>query len=123
MSYKSIDLCIQKAHEDELLFVLMARDETAPEVVMEWVQRNLNKQPIEKLVEAIKCAQAMHDTQRMHNKRAHPPRFDTTTTQCPDCKGAGYTNFHRNGDGSDMAFTICENCKGLGWGVIYRDEH
>lgn len=109
MSYKSTDPCIQKAHEDELLFVLMARDPTAPEVVMEWVRRNITLQPVEKLAEAIKCAQNMHNTQRMHYKRSHRPGTDEKT--CGECNGRGFFLMA----GRTSGFTICTDCKGYGW--------
>jgi hypothetical protein len=59
MGYKNSDPCIKKAYEDERLFVLMARDCTSPQVIMEWVKLNYNIQPIEKIVEAIECAKEM----------------------------------------------------------------
>lgn len=62
MSYKHTDPCIQKAFDNEMLFVLMARDETAPAVVMEWIKLNIGKQPEEKLREAFECAMTMYKT-------------------------------------------------------------
>ena len=56
MGYKNSDPCLQKAYDDERLFVLMTRDETAPDVVMEWVKKNLRLQPREKLIEALDAA-------------------------------------------------------------------
>jgi hypothetical protein len=69
MGYKNSDPCIKKAFEDEKLFVLMARDVTSPEVIMEWVKLNYNRQPIEKLVEAIECAKEMTRTSQKINQR------------------------------------------------------
>lgn len=59
MSYKGTDKCISKAFDDEMLFVLMARDETAPATVLEWIKLNIGKQPEEKLREAFECAMEM----------------------------------------------------------------
>jgi len=59
MGYKETDPCIQKAFIDERLFVLMTRDITAPEVVMEWIKLNLHTQPESKLREAFECALEM----------------------------------------------------------------
>jgi hypothetical protein len=56
MGYKSTDTCIQKAFDDERLFVLMARDATSPQVVGEWIKQNIGLQPREKLIEALDCA-------------------------------------------------------------------
>lgn len=59
MGYKKDDPCIQKAFDDKRLFVLMTRDETAPEVVIEWIKLNIHKQPEAKLREAFDCAMEM----------------------------------------------------------------
>lgn len=56
MSYKKTDKCIQKAFDDEMLFVLMTRDKTAPSIVLEWIKQNIHIQPEEKLREAFECA-------------------------------------------------------------------
>lgn len=59
MGYKKNDKCIQKAFDDERLFVLMTRDATSPRIVMEWIKENLDKQPEYKLREAFECALEM----------------------------------------------------------------
>jgi hypothetical protein len=59
MGYKNSDLCIQKAFDDERLFVLMARDKTAPEVVRFWATINKDIQPEWKIKEALDCANEM----------------------------------------------------------------
>lgn len=59
MGYKKNDKCIQKAFDDERLFVLMTRDATAPRLVIEWIKENLDKQPEAKLREAFECALEM----------------------------------------------------------------
>lgn len=61
MGYKKDDPCLNKAFEDERLFVLMARDNTAPEVVVEWIKLNVGKQPAAKLHEALDCAIEMYN--------------------------------------------------------------
>ena len=60
MGYKKTDSCLEKAFDDEMLFVLMTRDQTAPAVIMEWIKLNIGKQPVEKLTEAFNCAIEMH---------------------------------------------------------------
>lgn len=57
--FKNNDPCLENAFEDEMLFILMTRDETAPAVIMEWIKLNLDKQPLEKLKEAFDCAMEM----------------------------------------------------------------
>lgn len=59
MGYKSTDPCLEKAYEDERLFVLMTRDVNAPVTVMEWIKISLFNQPDEKLREAFECALEM----------------------------------------------------------------
>jgi len=43
---------LQRAADDEPIFVLRAQDVSAPNVVMEWINLNLNTYPAEKLEEA-----------------------------------------------------------------------
>jgi len=65
MGYKATDKCIANARQDERLFVLMARDITAPSVVVEWIKQNLGVQPPEKLHEALDVAMEMQRTRRI----------------------------------------------------------
>lgn len=69
MGYKSDDKCIQKAYNDERLFVLMTRDPSAPGVVVEWIKRNIDVQPPEKLHEALDCAIEMAKNCAHFNER------------------------------------------------------
>jgi hypothetical protein len=39
MATKSTDTCLQKAAEDEPIFVLRAQDRLAPEIVRQWADR------------------------------------------------------------------------------------
>lgn len=58
---KHNDTCLAKAYPDEMLFVLMARDASAPAIILEWMKRNIGIQPREKLAEAFECAYAMQN--------------------------------------------------------------
>lgn len=69
MGYKNSDLCLDKAHEDERLFVLMARDQTSPLVVGEWIKQNIGIQPREKLIEALDTAIEMCNQQDEMSRR------------------------------------------------------
>ena len=69
MGYKSTDQCIQKAFEDERLFVLMSGDVNAPIAVLEWIKASLYNQPEEKLREAFECALEMKKTRAEFIKR------------------------------------------------------
>ncbi len=61
------DKCWAKAFDDEMLFILMARDHTSPMVIMEWIKLNLHKQPPEKLREAFESALEMVRTTEQIN--------------------------------------------------------
>lgn len=69
MGYKKSDKCIEKAFEDEKLFVLMTRDHTAPRIVGEWIKENIGIQPREKLIEALDCAIEMYERCKEMNDR------------------------------------------------------
>jgi hypothetical protein len=75
MGYKKDDRCLEKAYNDEKLFVLMARDYTAPLVIMEWIKNNLENQPREKLIEALDCAIEMRRTFQELSRRK---QFETS---------------------------------------------
>ncbi len=51
--------CMNKALDDELVFVLLARDPFTPSVIMEWVKQSYSTQPMEKLIDAISMAKDM----------------------------------------------------------------
>lgn len=55
--------CLNKAKDDERLFVLLARDEAAPSTIRYWIARRIasgkNHPGDAQLVEAEQCAQAM----------------------------------------------------------------
>ena len=53
--------CYEKAEPDEPMFILLARDPKAPNLIRTWVTNRLlsGDKNIEKLVEAIQCADAM----------------------------------------------------------------
>lgn len=59
--------CLNKAHDEEVLFVMMARDAAAPDAIRAWAQRRvdlgLNKADDAEIVEAIGAADLM-DEQR-----------------------------------------------------------
>lgn len=55
--------CMAKAQEDEMTFVLLARDPDAPGTIRDWIARRIvsgkNKPGDAKLVEAEECARIM----------------------------------------------------------------
>ncbi|MEK6883897.1 MAG: hypothetical protein AABY22_29980 [Nanoarchaeota archaeon] len=69
MGYKKNDACLDKAYDDEKIFVLMTRDSTSPLVVGEWIKQNIGIQPREKLIEALDCAIEMSERMGEINQR------------------------------------------------------
>jgi hypothetical protein len=69
MGYKKTDKCIEKAYDDERLFVLMARDPQAPEVIIKWIAHSLGNQPDNKIREALECAIEMQKTGHIFRER------------------------------------------------------
>ena len=65
--------CINKARDDEMLFVLLARDSCAPVAIRAWVEARilagLNKRDDLKIIEALQCADAM-EIQRQRGRLA-----------------------------------------------------
>lgn len=59
MATKHTDSCLQKAADDEPIFVLRAQDESAAQTVVLWIARNLETAPEEKLLEAFHHALKM----------------------------------------------------------------
>ena len=55
--------CMQHAHPDEMVFVLLSRDAAAPVAIRAWVDERLrlgkNIATDEQIVEALACAQTM----------------------------------------------------------------
>lgn len=94
MGYKATDKCIEKAFDDEKLFILMARDFTAPETVIEWIKLNIHKQPTDKLREAFECALHMKDTNTEVNLRKNYPHCEILTVRIKKgIKGYWYNKF------------------------------
>lgn len=87
MGYKNSDPCLQKAFDDEQLFVLMTRDRTSPQVVLEWIKLNIETQPDEKLREAFECALQMQNEQRHFVERKRHCGALEHKTECvyPNC--------------------------------------
>ena len=55
--------CMSRAADDEMTFVLLARDESAPGTIRDWVARRIrlgkNKPDDEQIREALECARTM----------------------------------------------------------------
>lgn len=57
--------CMQSAHPQEMVFVLLGRDPAAPVAIRAWVAERIrvgkNVETDEKIVEALKCASTMEE--------------------------------------------------------------
>ena len=66
--------CLNKARANERLFVLLARDPAAPDVIRYWVRKRIalgkNKMSDPQIVEALECAKKMEE-ERQHIGTAH----------------------------------------------------
>ena len=60
--------CMNRARDEEMTFVLLARDEAAPKTVRDWVQRRIkmgkNKPDDPQILEAIQCAVTMEEQRK-----------------------------------------------------------
>ena len=68
MSTKHNSQCLMKAGDDEPIFVLRAKDPTAPQIVRAWVERNQGLQPYEKLNNAMFLADEMDEWRKENIK-------------------------------------------------------
>ena len=61
------DSCLGKAKFNEMLFVLLARDEAAPATIEAWVRERIrlgkNTENDPQITEALECAQVMREQQ------------------------------------------------------------
>lgn len=51
--------CLDKAEDDEPIFVILGRDSKGPETVMAWIKGSLRTQPFSKLFDAMKVVEEM----------------------------------------------------------------
>lgn len=66
--------CLNKANDDERLFVLMARDECAPEAIRYWTRKRIeagkNRAGDAEIIEALRCADKMDEERAGINKQS-----------------------------------------------------
>lgn len=72
MATKQNSSCLQKALDDEPIFVLRAKDPSAPKIIAQWCASNLGEQPNEKIDEAMKVAQEMRQFRTSNYHRLYP---------------------------------------------------
>ena len=74
MALKANCSCLENTADDEPIFVLVARDKTAPWAILDWVERaEKNDVGLGKVYEARQCAQAMFEWQNAHPDRVKTP--------------------------------------------------
>ena len=56
---KHDSVCLNKAKDNEPVFVLLGRDATSPKTVLAWIADNVDRQPVVKLRHAFECAMIM----------------------------------------------------------------
>lgn len=81
--------CYDKALSDEPIFVLLARDPTAPLCILKWIGHNVDTISDEKLKEAFACYNAMK-TWRMQNLERVKDNSGPATTLYDDGKDAEF---------------------------------
>ncbi len=68
-STKTDSPILKKAYDDEKLFPLLARDQSAPKIIALWIAENIHTQPAHKLLEALQTAIDMSDQHAAVNNR------------------------------------------------------
>lgn len=57
--------CLNKARDDEMVFVLLGRDPAAPAAIRAWVQERLllgkNEVGDQQMIDALRCAKVMEE--------------------------------------------------------------
>ncbi len=80
--------CMNKAEDDEIVFVLLARDAAAAYAVRDWahmrITMGLNTMEDPQIIEAFKCAEKM-DAQRPIIKQRIRLKKSTPILPCPTC--------------------------------------
>lgn len=103
--------CMQHAHPEEMVFVLLSRDDASPVAIRAWVTERIrlgkNAMGDEQIVEAIACAQTMEEEGRKwvdHQALTRP----TSQVECTICQGLGSI---------EITGQRCRTCGGSGWVV------
>jgi hypothetical protein len=73
------DACMARARDDEMTFVLLARDEDAPGTIRDWIARRIrrgkNRPDDAQMLEAERCAQIMEAEREIVPPRQDAPRI------------------------------------------------
>jgi hypothetical protein len=86
---KSLELaepnsCLNRAKNEERIFVLLARDPAAPKAIREWVKERIrlgkNRPDDPQMLEAIHCADLMQSERESLKANPHAPGSSTSAT-------------------------------------------
>ncbi len=104
----NLDSCLNRAHDGEMIFVLLGRDVAAPTTICHWVEKrieagkNILSDP--QIQEALKCADEMQEYQKMEEKRHSTRRvkenidaaikmlYECRVPHTSHCTNNGFTN-------------------------------
>jgi hypothetical protein len=80
------DSCLNKALDDEMIFVLLQRDDAAPETIRFWcearIRRGINKPGDRKIQDALHCAEVME--KRKAEKGDDDALYEVAKQTCHD---------------------------------------
>lgn len=118
MAYKQNDPCLKKAYDDEKIFVLMARDISAPTTILEWLKLAFYDQPDDKLREAFEAAIEMKNRRPdIINRIAYEKQLAEQQVPLPissDKKTPALPKIYcRCPEPEPYASGMCGNCGGL----------
>ncbi len=92
------DTCMQHAHPDEMVFVLLSRDKAAPVAIRSWVDERLrlgkNTKIDKQIIEALECAATMEIEGRKWVDAVVPAKTRASFRECRFCGcsiGLGHT--------------------------------
>lgn len=98
--------CMQHAHADEMVFVLLSRDAAAPVAIRAWVAERLrlgkNIKTDAQIIEAIECAAIMEAEGRKWADVSAPSPQPKRLTRSPVCRFCGR--------GVGFGHTMCGPC-------------
>jgi len=98
--------CMAKARDDEMTFVLLGRDEDAPDTIRDWIRRRIRRgknQPGDpKIVEAAECARTM-ESERDKPATERDGRHPSDVELFQKCEACG------------DKLTVCRTCNSKGY--------
>jgi hypothetical protein len=107
--------CLNRAHGGEMVFVLLGRDEDAPDTIRDWIKRRIRRgknQPGDpQMLDAEACARTME----AERARARPPIADWPLVDGYSCRACGQPARANPRDGREWG---CAGCNGSSHSLI-----